>query len=821
MSAVNSKVVALAQLYRQCDPAQFVFATTGEIPDVEQIVGQERALDAVNFGTGIEREGYNLFVMGPPGMGKHTVLNQVLSGRIKAEPVPPDLCYVNNFEQPHRPRALALPAGTGNRLRQDMTQLMETLRVSIPAAFESEAYREKVQEIENKIKEDEETSFFDLQKECLENEVKLYRTPSGYTFAPLLNGKVIGPTEFQALAKPEQEKIEKKVGSLQDKLEDLLYRIAELKKEGRGKIKTLNREVTIFAVGHSINELKKNYAELADVITYLNAVEQDVIDNANDFRRSEEPAPSLFGLESNRPSFARYEVNVLVSNGDTAGAPLVFEDFPTYQNLVGRIEHSSHLGTLVTDFTLIKPGALHRANGGYLLVDARKVLTQPFAWEGLKRALQSHDVSIMSLGQVYSLISTVSLEPEPIPLDVKVILIGERILYYLLCELDPEFSELFKVAADFEEHMPWTEGNIQLYARLVATLARKDGLHPLDRGGVARIVEESARMVEDTQKMSTHIRSINDLLKEADYWARQRGVSVIAAQDVQKAVATQRYRVSRYHERMLEEIKRGTILIDTRSRAVGQVNGLMVMQLGNHMFGQPARITATVRLGDGDVIDVEREVELGGPIHSKGVMILSAYLSSYYAQDYPLSLAASLVFEQSYGQVEGDSASVGELCSILSAVAGLPLRQSIAITGSVNQLGQAQAIGGVNEKIEGFFEVCRNNGLDGSHGVIIPATNIDHLMLNAEVRQAVEQGKFTIYAMHHVNDALEILAEKPAGERDASGEFPQDSINFLVENRLRDLAHIKHTFAERAKEEDPELGQHPDESGGQQKKTEG
>lgn len=804
--------LSIDRLYRVCDPLQFTFNTTDEIADLEQIIGQDRALDAVSFGTGINREGYNLFVMGPPGMGKHTVLQQVLEQRVKNRPMPPDLCYVNDFARPYRPNALVLPPGVGNKLRQDMAQLIETLRLSIPAAFESEAYREKVQEIENEIKEAEENHFFDLQKECLDDSVKLFRTPSGFTFAPLQDGKVIGPAEFQALPKQQQETIEKTVSTLQDKLENMLHKLAELKKAGREKIKTLNREVTIFAVGHSISELQKAYSELPDVLEYLDAAQQDVIENVNDFRRQEEATPNIFGLESNRPSFSRYEVNVLVSHDAPNGIPLIYEDFPTYQNLVGRIEHSSHLGTLITDFTLIKPGALHRANGGYLLVDARKILTQPFAWEGLKRALQSHSISIMSLGQVYSLVSTVSLEPEPIPLEVKVILVGERILYYLLCELDPEFSELFKVAADFEEHMPWTDDNTQLYARLVATLARKDKLSPLDQGGVARVIEESARMVEDSEKISTHIRSINDLLKEADYWSRERGQQVIQAQDVQKAVDLQRHRLSRYHERLLEEIARGTILINTTDQAVGQVNGLTVIQMGSHAFGQPARITATVRMGDGDVVDIEREVELSGPIHSKGVLILSSYLSSYYSHNVPLSLAATIAFEQSYAHVDGDSASVAELCTILSALAGIPLRQSIALTGSVNQLGQAQAIGGVNEKIEGYFEVCRAKGLDGGgQAVIIPQANASHLMLNAEVRAAVNEGKFAVYTMTTINDALEILTGMPAGIRGEDGEFPEGTVNYAIDERLKDFAHTKHTYAEKLKEEEHE--QHEQQEG--------
>lgn len=789
------------QLYRRCDPATIPFSTTDEADELKQIIGQDRALEALRFGTGINREGFNLYVMGPAGVGKHTVIKQVLGDRIAGLEVPGDLCYVHNFARPHCPNALMVPPATGNRLRDEMAQLIETLRGSIPAAFESDEYRDKIQEIEGHIKQTEDEAFFSLQKRSLEQEVKLFRTPSGFTFAPLIDGKVIGPAEFQKLSQKERDRIEQTVAALQHELEDMLHQMEELKKDGRDRVRQLNREVTMFAVGSSINGLRERYSELPEVVAYLDTVQQDVIDNAQDFRSQEDGNP-LFGLEENRPSFTRYQVNVLVSHDANNGAPLVYEDFPTYQNLLGRIEHRSHLGTLVTDFTLIKPGALHQANGGYLLVDARKILTEPFAWEGLKRSLQSRHITIMSPGQIYSMISTVSLEPEPVPLDVKVILIGDRILYYLLCELDPEFEELFKVAADFEEEMDWTPDNTALYARLIATLAQRDQLLPLERAGVARVIEESARRAEDSEKLSTHIRGIHDLLMESDYWARERDVAMIAAEDVDKAVVTGRHRVSRYHEKVLEEIQRGTILIDLVGDKTGQVNGLTVVLLGGHAFGQPSRITATVRLGEGEVVDIEREVELGGSIHSKGVMILSAYLSSTFGKDHPLSLAASLTFEQSYGQVDGDSASVAELCALLSAVARVPIRQSIAVTGSVNQLGQAQAIGGVNEKIEGYFEVCQRYGLSGDQGVIIPASNVCHLMLSQEVRDAVTAGQFHIYPMDTIDDAVEILTGLEAGRADKQGLFPEGSFNRQVHEGLHELAHTKIAYGEKIKEEE-------------------
>jgi lon-related putative ATP-dependent protease len=496
----------------------------------------------------------------------------------------------------------------------------------------------------------------------------------------------------------------------------------------------------------------------------------------------------------------RYRVNVLVDHSASTGAPVVYEDHPTYQNLVGRVEHVSHLGALVTDFTLVQAGALHRANGGSLVLDARDVLLQPFAWEGLKRAIRSREVRIESLGQALSLISTVSLEPEPIPLDLKVALVGDRLLYYLLCEYDPDFLELFKVQADFEEEIDRSHETDMLYARLIGTLARKEGLRPLDRGAVARVIEQAARIAGDAEKVSTHMRSVSDLIREADHWAGNTGKDRLTADDVQRAIDGRIRRAGRLRERVQEQIRRGSILIDTEGVHAAQVNGLSVMQLGELAFGFPTRITARVRLGRGDVVDIEREVELGGPIHSKGVLILAGFLGGRFAADRPLTLHASLVFEQSYSGVEGDSASLAELCALLSALSGLPIRQGIAITGSVNQLGAVQPIGGVNEKIEGFFDVCAARGLSGEQGVVIPAENRKNLMLRRDVVAAVEAGRFHVHAVESADEAIELLTGREAGELGEAGEpgedgepgeggaYPPDSVNGLVEARLIALA---------------------------------
>jgi lon-related putative ATP-dependent protease len=489
---------------------------------------------------------------------------------------------------------------------------------------------------------------------------------------------------------------------------------------------------------------------------------------------------------------------VLVTNGKKPGAPIVSEDSPTYSNLVGRVEHIAQMGALVTDFTLIKPGALHRANGGYLLLDIRKVLVQPFAWEGLKRALQSREIRIESLGQMYSLVSTVSLEPEPIPLDTKVILFGDRMFYYLLQQYDPDFGELFKVAADFEERIERNADSHQLYARLIATQTRKEGLQPFDRGAVARVIEHSARLVEDAERLSTHMRSIVDLLREADYCSREAGRSVVEAADVQCAIDAQIRRQDRLRDRLYEAILRDTLVIATQGEVTGQINGLSVIELGEFAFAQPTRITANTRLGDGELVNIEREVKLSGAIHSKGVLILSSFLASRYAKNQPLAVSASLVFEQSYGMVDGDSASLAELCALLSNLANVPIKQSLAITGSVNQLGQAQAIGAVNEKIEGFFDICAARGLTGEQGVLIPAANIKHLMLRHDVVAAAEAGKFRIYAVENVDQAISLLTGLPAGEANVKGVYPAGSVNRRVAARLAELTEIRKSFAKQS-----------------------
>jgi lon-related putative ATP-dependent protease len=781
---------------------EFTFETTAELTNLTEVIGQARALDAVRFGVGIKRDGYNLYALGPPGIGKHSVVRNILQHEAGQQSPATDWCYVNNFGRRHKPIALQLPPGWGSKLRRDMASLVEELQTSILATFDSEEYRSRIQQIEEEFKERQEQTFRELQEEAEKEDMAILNTPHGFAVAPIRKGEVLSPQEYEQIPKDEQERKQAIMAQLQAKLAKFLEELPRLHKDRRKKEKQVHKEFTMSAVGHLIDELKKKYTNLPKVLGYLDAVEADVIDNVREFRKKEEALQTPFGLALQQtPSVARYEVNVLVDHGGAKGAPVVYEDNPTYPNLVGRVEHIAQLGALITDFTLIKPGALHRANGGYLMLDARKVLMQPYAWEGLKRALYARKISIESLGQILGVLSTVSLEPEAIPLDVKVVLLGDRMLYQLLCALEPDFKELFKVAADFEERIERNTDSNELYAQLIATLISKEKLRPFDRTAVARAIDHSARLAGDAEKLTTHMRSIADLLQEADYWAGKAEHEVVQAADVQQAIDAQVRRVDRVRERLYEEINRGTILIDTEGEKAGQVNGLSVIQLGDFAFGQPSRITATTRLGKGEVIDIEREVELGGAIHSKGVLILSHFLAARYSRNQPLSVSASLVFEQSYGIVEGDSASVAELCALLSALADAPIKQSLAVTGSVNQRGQVQAIGGVNEKIEGFFDVCRARGLTGNQGVLIPAANVKHLMLREDVVAAAAAGKFHIYPVETVDDVISLLTGLAAGERDDQGNFPKGSVNARVEQRLLELSALAQKFAEGARKD--------------------
>ncbi len=793
-----ARAVPFRDLRRRCDADLFRFGTTAELEALPELFGQERAKQAIELGIGVRRDGYNLFVLGPAGGGKHTLLRRLVEQAAATGESPPDWCYVFDFERPHEPQALQLPAGAGARLRDGMRRLVDDLLGAIPAAFDSDEYRAKLEAIDTEFSQRHETALRELAQAADQQEIALVRTPTGFTLAAVKNGEVLGADEFAALDKERREKIEAAIASLQQRLEQLARDAHHWHHERRERMRALNREVASYSVNLALTELRRSFSELPAVQKYLATVEQNLVDNAEDFRAAPD-APAAVMVDgapgSRAAALRRYSVNLLVAQDGHAGAPVVSEEHPTHQNLLGRIEHTAQLGALVTDFTLIKPGALHRANGGYLLLDAHKLLAQPFAWEALKRALTTRRLRMESLGQLYGLVSTASLEPEPIALDVKVILFGERLWYHLLFALDPDFARLFKVAVDFDDDIERNAENQELLARLIATVARRDGLASLDRSAVAHLIEESARSVGDSERLSMHVGSLRDLLVETDFYARRDGAAVADASHVDAAIAAQVRRADRMDQRLRQEILRDTVLIDTEGERVGQVNALAAYSVGARLFARPVRITATTRVGDGEVVDVQREIQRGGPIHSKGVFILASFLASRFSATRPHALRASLVFEQTYDEVEGDSASAAELCALLSSIAALPIRQSVAITGSVNQYGQLQPIGAVNAKIEGFFDICSARGLTGNHGVVIPSGNVKHLMLRDDVVRAAERGLFRVYAAESIDEAIAVLTGVVAGTQRASGDYPPDSLNGRVAQRLREFSKLPEVIA--------------------------
>jgi len=790
------------QLYRCCSGELPEFTTTAELEDLSDVPGQERAMRAMRFGIGIKRPGYNIFALGGSGTAKHSMVREFLDQVALGEPVPPDLCYLFNFDDPHKPAAITLPPGMATGFRTDMAQLVKELRATMPALFESANYRARRQVIDDEFKRRQESAFEHLQELGRARNVMLIRTPEGFGFAPAANGGVLSPEEFQKLPEDAQNKVGDVIEGLQEELERTLQQLPGWERERREQLVALNRKMTTFAVGNRIDDIQTRYKDHPPILAYLDAVERDIVDHMEIFlgivRQQQEQAPSPQPLAGNRLAdgerFRRYQVNVIVDNSGKTGAPVIYEDNPTFANLVGVIEQLAEMGALISDFTLIKGGALHRANGGYLVVDARKLLIQPHAWEALKRAIRAREIHIESPGQMYTLVTTVTLEPQPVPLAIRVVLVGDRQLYYQLSEFDPDFAELFKVAADFEDDMPRRPDTMVAFARLVATITRRENTRPFEREAVERIVEHASRLADDAGKLSMRISVIADVMREADYLAEQSKRENVGLQQVEEALAAQRDRSERVRDRSHEMIQRGLVLIDTDGAKVGQVNGLSVMTLGTMSFGKPARISARVRLGRGEVIDIERQVDLSGPIHSKGVLILSGYLGSRYAENHPLSLSATLVFEQSYGGVDGDSASSTELYALLSALSGLPISQGLAVTGSVNQYGEIQVIGGVNEKIEGFFDVCSKRGLTGKQGVMIPAGNVQHLMLRRDVVDAVRTQKFHIYPVRRIDEGIELLTGVAAGERQPDGRFPEGSVNRRVEDRLIALAEQRRRF---------------------------
>lgn len=800
-------------LWRVCDPDSLGFQTTEELSGGERWVGQDRLTSALRFGLGVQGGEYHIFALGPRETDKRIPVETILREHSEGAPVPPDLCYVRNFEDPYRPRLLILTPGQGAELGRAMDEFVSELEPALVAAFESEEYQNRRQALQEAVQEEQGEEFEELREKARDKGFALIRTPGGFGFLPRgEDGDVMEEEEIRALSEEEKSEYQERVEGLQSELQAILRTVPARQREVHAEIRKLDREIATYAVSELVEGVRKRFRDQTEVQEFLDVVQEDVVRNARGLLQqgSGGEGPALEGSGDDdagagstggaNPVLTRYLVNVLVSHGDSDGAPVVHEEHPTYKNLVGRIEHRSRMGALTTNFTLIRPGALHRANGGTLVLDARSLLMEPFAWEALKRVLTTGRLKIESMGQGYSPISTVGLEPEPVALDVKVVLVGERMIYYLLCARDPEFQSLFRVEADFEDQMPWGDGGDGSYARFLAALIRERELRPFDAGAVARVIEEGARMSGDRERLSLRTHEIEDLLQQTDHWAGEAGREAASREDVERAVEQAVYRGSRVRDRAQEQILRDTVLISTEGQMVGQINGLSVMQLGKMAFGRPTRITARVGLGRGEIVDIEREVEMGGPLHSKGVLILKGLLAERYARKRPLSLSASLVFEQSYGGVDGDSASVAELLTLLSAIGRFPLAQHLAVTGSVNQHGRVQAIGGVNQKIEGFFEICRERGLTGEQGVVIPQANVKHLMLRDPVVEAVRDGLFRIWAVEWVDQAIEVFTGMPAGTRldddDETGRFTEGSVNDRVDRALEQMAERIRAFGD-------------------------
>ena len=803
VTATAHTPLPVAELRRTVDPTVLGFKTTSELEPARGLIGQDRALKAIQFGANMTSHDFNIFVLGPAASGKTTAVRQHLERKVKDQPTPPDWVYVNNFETPNRPLALSLPTGRARSLVQGMIGAIDELRNTLPAIFEGEEYQARHRSIEEEFRSGQEQAFEALNAKANTQNITILRTPTGFAMAPMHEGKIVKPDVFNTLPEAMRKQVEQRIEALQKELETIIERMPKSDKQRRAKLSELNEEVAALAVHEALDDVAAAFSDLPGVLTYLDAVGRDLVRNVGLFlapagEESElvkQPADTARDVR-----FRRYMVNPMVSRAsdEPAGAPLVEELNPTYGNLIGRVEHIAQMGALVTDFLLIKPGSLHKANGGYLMIDARKMLMSPYAWEALKRSIKGREIRIEQPSEMTGLMSTQSLDPEPIPFETKVILLGDRELYYLLAANDPDFSRFFKVQADFDDSIERSTDNDRAYARLIASIVQEHKLKALDAPAVARVIEEGARLAADREKLSIEIGRVADLVREADYWSGQAGRTVTSRQDVAQAIDESIQRSDRLRDRAQETIERQIVLMDTAGAKIGQINGLAVLQLGDFAFGRPSRITARVRMGSGRVTDIEREANLGGALHTKGVMILWGYLAGRYALDVPLALAATLVFEQSYGGVDGDSASSAELYALISALAEVPIRQSFAVTGSVNQWGEVQAIGGANEKIEGFFDVCKSRGLDGQQGVLVPRANVQHLMLREDVIEAVQAGKFAIHAVDTIDHGLEILTGIKAGTRSDDGHFEAGTVNRRVEEKLREFAERGRAFARRS-----------------------
>jgi len=778
------------QLRKTFDAKKLGITSTKDIKPIEGIIGQDRAVSSLKFGLEIHNEGFNVYLAGPPGIGKMSAVVPFVKKLAKKQKPQSDWCYLNNFKDPYHPINCKFIPGKGKEFQKDMKQLINHVKEELPRVFESDEYNEKKEEVISGIKKKQESLSKSLNEEASKKGFSIQATSLGMLILPVKEGKPLNNEDLQQLPEKEQKEIEDKRNEIKEKFNQIGKELRKLEREKQNKLKELDRKVALNVVEGMINDISEKHQDNKTVKNYLKDVQEDIIDSIDAFKtdKSQEQniSPKLDAQVqyAKQMLFRKYQVNILVDNSKKEGAPVVVELNPSYNNLFGRIEKEMTMGALNTDFTMIRSGAIHKANGGYLILPIEDVLKNPLSWESLKRMLRSHEIRIEEPGELMGFLSTKSLRPQPIPLDLKIILVGRALYYQLLHMYDKDFPELFKVKADFDTSMFITDKRIKDFLSFLAKFCDKENLLCMNSGAITRVMEHALRLTDDQEKLSTHFGAIADIIRESNYWASKDKNKQIERKHVEKAIDQKIYRSNLIEEKVREMIERDFILIDTKGEKIGQVNGLSVLSLGDYMFGKPSRITANVAPGKEGIIDIEREVKLGGPIHSKGVLILNGYLSKKYAQTKPLTLSAHLVFEQSYSGVEGDSASSTELYALLSALSGLPIRQDIAVTGSVNQNGEVQAIGGVNEKIEGFYQVCKAKGLNDKQGVIIPASNQKNLMLKQEVVDKVKQGKFHIWPVKNIEEGIELLTGTKAGKPDKKGNYPEKSINWYVQNRL-------------------------------------
>lgn len=785
---------------RKTYPATAFDLHTDVIPDYRKtIIGQERAAKALEFGLGNRRPGFNVYVAASDSSNKIKVVQHFLDALSQKDPAPPDWVYVNNFKDPYCPKALRLPNGMARQLKSDIAHFISEARAALVKTFESEEYANKINTIKQDLAEKQQRVFASIGEKAQQEHFVIKRTPMEIIAVPKQGDEEMTQKAFMELSEAEKERIIKKQWEFQNLLQGALRKVREVEKQTAQELIQLDHKAALFAIEDILDDLLAKYANIPGLPEYLEDMKNDILENLILFLRKDEDDPnSLIRLQKRELSL-RYEVNSIVDNSDVRKAPIVVELNPTYYNLFGKIERESELGTLITNFTLIRPGVLHLANGGYLILPVDDLLTSPFSWENLKRALRNQQLDIEDPTQKYGFISGKSLKPEPITLDVQIILVGRHQLFQLLYQLDDNFKELFKIKADFDETMRATEENLREFSGLIRGITKEEGLLPISSEGLAKLAEYGHRLADHQEKLSTRFSPIADLLREADFYAQQDMSKAIYPAHIEKALEEKIHRSDLLHEKIKELFAEGVYLLDIAGAKAGQINGLAYIDQGDLAFGRPNRITASYSMGKAGVIDLEREANLGGPIHSKGVMILSGFLFDYFGQDKPLNLAARLVFEQSYGGVEGDSASSTELYALLSALSDVPIKQSLAVTGSVNQKGEIQAVGGINEKIEGFFEVCKQAGFPAEHGVLIPYSNIPNLMLKTEVLEAVQQGKFNIWGVKTIEEGIEILTGVPAGKRTWNSEtkcwdFEKDTLFFKVNEKLRFLVDLEKRF---------------------------